>query len=148
MNRRMAKLKPAVDKRVLLFLAGFTWLSVGTVMLMMAFRWLKSFHAPGSILLAGGGMVIALLVHHFGFLKIVDKNLGRILPMQESKCAFSFITWKNYLIIAVMVSMGVWLRHSAIPRSYLALLYIGIGMALLLSSIRYLRVLLVQLRNP
>ena len=116
-------------------------------MLIASFRWLQAVPIQWALLLAGTGLVIALLVHHFGFLKIVDKNLGRILPMEGSRCAFAFITWKNYLIIAVMITMGVLLRHSSIPKSYLAVLYIGIGMALLLSSIRYLRVLLCQIYN-
>jgi hypothetical protein len=38
-----------------------------------------------------------------------------------------------------MISMGIALRHSALPKRYLSILYIGIGLALFLSGIRYLR---------
>jgi hypothetical protein len=147
MNRKIAKIKPAVNKRVLLFLAGFMWLGVGTMLLFLSFSWLNAFRARGSFLFGGIGLIVALVVHHFGFLKIVDKNLGRILPMEGTKCVFSFITWKSYIIVAVMVAMGALLRHSPIPKPYLSILYIGIGMALLLSSLRYLRVLLSQIRK-
>ena len=147
MNRKIAKIKPAVNKRVLLFLAGFMWLGVGTMLLFLSFSWLNAFRARGSFLFGGIGVIVALVVHHFGFLKIVDKNLGRILPMEGTKCVFSFITWKSYIIVAVMVAMGALLRHSPIPKPYLSILYIGIGMALLLSSVRYLRVLLSQIRK-
>ena len=67
--------------------------------------------------------------------------------MEGTKCVFSFMTWKSYVIVAVMVAMGALLRHSPIPKPYLAILYIGIGLALLLSSIRYLRVLLGQIKK-
>jgi hypothetical protein len=147
MNRKIAKIKPAVNKRVLLFLAGFMWLGVGTMLLFLSFSWLHAFRAHGSFLFGGIGVIVALVVHHFGFLKIVDKNLGRILPMEGTKCVFSFITWKSYVVVAVMVAMGALLRHSPIPKPYLAILYISIGLALLLSSIRYLRVLLGQIRK-
>jgi hypothetical protein len=147
MNRKIAKIKPAVSKRVLLFLAGFMWLGVGTMLLFLSFSWLHAFRAHGSFLFTGIGVIVALVVHHFGFLKIVDKNLGRILPMEGTKCVFSFMTWKSYVIVAVMVAMGALLRHSPIPKPYLSILYIGIGLALLLSSIRYLRVLLGQIRK-
>jgi hypothetical protein len=80
-------------------------------------------------------------------LKIVDKNLGRILSMEGKRCAFSFLTWKSYVMVALMIAMGAVLRHSPIPKPYLAMLYIGIGLALVLSSIRYLRVLLGQFRE-
>jgi hypothetical protein len=36
-----------------------------------------------------------------------------------------------------MIALGLLLRHSAIPKPYLAILYIGMGLALLLSSLRY-----------
>lgn len=139
--------KPAVTKRVLLFLAGFIWLCVGTVLLVFAYSWLSE--APGTIsfLIFGFGVVAALLIHHFGFLKIVDKNIERILPMVDKKCLFSFITWKSYMIIMVMVTMGTLLRHSAIPRQYLAILYVGIGLALILSSLRYMRVFINEIKK-
>ena len=147
MNRKLDKLKPAVDKRALLFLAGFMWAGVGTILLFLSYRWLKASHVNGSFVFAGIGVVVALMIHHFGFLKIVDKNLGRILPIEGKRCMFSFMTWKSYIIVAVMVAMGVFLRHSPIPKPYLSILYIGIGLALILSSVRYIRVLLSQLRR-
>jgi len=147
LNRKMVKIKPAVNKRVLLFLAGFMWLGVGTMLLFLSFSFLNAFRARGSFLFGGIGVIVALIIHHFGFLKIVDKNLGRILPMEGTKCVFSFITWKSYIIIVVMVAMGAILRHSPIPKPYLSILYTGVGLALLLSSIRYLRVLLSEIRK-
>jgi hypothetical protein len=86
-------------------------------------------------------------IHHFGFLKIADKNLNRLLPLTEKKCLFSFMTWRSYLIVLVMVSMGIALRHSSIPKPYLSILYNGIGLALFLSGIRYLRFFIMLLSN-
>jgi hypothetical protein len=78
-------------------------------------------------------------IHHFGFLKIADKNLKRLLPLTEKKCVFAFMTWRSYFIVVIMVSMGIGLRHSSIPKQYLSILYNGIGLALFLSGIRYFR---------
>ena len=147
MSKMTDKIKPAVDKSALLFLSFFVWVVVGTVLLSLAYSWLKASQMNNSMLFVAMGVGAALLIHHFGFLKIVDKNLGRILPMEGKKCAFSFMTWKSYLIMAVMVTMGTLLRHSTIPKTYLSVLYIGIGLSLILSSIRYLRVLLTQFRK-
>ena len=147
MNRWIDNIKPAVNKEVLLFLAGFMWFGVGTMLLFLSFSWLSAFQVHGSFLFGGIGVAVALVVHHFGFLKIVDKNLGRILPMEGTKCIFSFITWKSYIIAAVMVAIGTLFRHSTIPKPHLSMLYIGIGLALILSSVRYLRVLLGQIRK-
>jgi len=147
MSKKIDKIRPAVDKRALIFLSFFVWVAVGTMLLSLASIWLKASHVNHALLFAAGGVAAALVIHHFGFLKIVDKNLGRILPMEGKKCAFAFMTWKSYIIVALMVTMGTLLRHSAIPKSYLSILYIGIGLSLILSSIRYLRVFLSQLRK-
>ncbi|MBU3917048.1 hypothetical protein KKA14_16060 [bacterium] len=147
MNKKTDKVKPAVDKSVLIFLSGLVWVIVGTMLLSFAYSWLTAPHVDSILPFTGAGVAAALMIHHFGFLKIVDKNLGRILPMKEKKCVFSFMTWKSYLIVLVMVTMGIVLRRSPIPKTYLSILYIGIGLSLILSSVRYLRVFLSQFGN-
>jgi hypothetical protein len=145
--KNIDKYKPAVKNTFLILLAGIVWICVGVMLLSLAFSWLSAESVTGTYLYAGAGVLLALLVHHLGFLKIVDKNLTRILQMNGVRCLFAFIPWKSYLIIAVMVVMGGLLRHSMIPKKELAILYIGIGLALILSSVRYIRVFYTELMN-
>lgn len=148
MKIKSGSVKPAADKRALLFLAGLVWVGVGTMLLFLSYSWLIPPRVNGnSFVFAGAGIALALVVHHFGFLKIADKNLRRILPMEGKQCIFSFMTWKSYVIAALMAAMGALLRHSQIPKPYLSILYTGIGLALILSSVRYMRVLLSQLKK-
>ncbi len=137
--RKSDKYKPAVSKRFLLFLAGGLWICVGGMLLFLAVSWLRAARGVNPYVFAGAGVLLALLVHHFGFLKIVDRNMARILPLNGKQCVFSFMSWKSYLMILVMIMMGAIVRHSAIPKPYVAVLYTGIGLALILSSVRYLR---------
>jgi len=139
--------KPAVTNDLLLFIAGIVWAVVGFMLLSLAFSWLSRASNINMYPLVIAGAAGALLIHHFGFLKIADKNLKRILEMQNKSCIFAFIPWKSYLIIAVMVLMGAVLRHSVIPKHYLAVLYFAIGLALVLSSIRYIRVFIREIRR-
>ncbi len=145
--RDIDKYKPAVTKTLLLFLAGIVWECVGIMLLFLAFSWLTADSNINIYLYAGAGIVLGLLVHHFGFLKIVDTNLKRLLQMNGTRCLFSFIPWKSYLIIVAMIAMGAVLRHSIIPKENLATLYIGIGLALILSSVRYLRIFYREIRR-
>ncbi len=140
-------MKPAVDKRVLLFLAGMMWVAVGVYLMHLAWVWLSPPAIVGAPIYAGAGIVAALIIHHLGFLKVVDRNLGRILPMEGKRCVFSFMSWKSYVLVAVMIAMGRALRHSPLPKTWLSVIYIAIGLSLLLSSIRYLRVLVTQFRQ-
>lgn len=132
--------KPVITNRVLLLFAGIVWECVGILLLYLAYSWLSVTPAINIYLFASAGVVLALLVHHFGFLKIVDKNLQRIIQMDEKKNLFSFMPWKSYLLVVIMITMGAVLRHSVVPKHYLAIVYIGIGLALILSSVRYIRI--------
>jgi hypothetical protein len=139
--------KPAVTSHLLLFLAGLVWIFVGITLLFLAFSWLSRTANIDVQLFTITGVILALFVHHLGFLKIADKNLQRILLMHGKNCLFAFIPWKSYLIIAVMITMGAILRHSTIQKQYLAVLYIGIGLALVLSSVRYFRFFIREIRK-
>jgi hypothetical protein len=148
MGKQLDKIKPGVDKRILILLAFLMWFAVGTMLLLMAFSWLRALQSGSMAVFILIGVCAALVIHHFGFLKIVDKNLGRILPLEGKKCLFAFMPWKSYAIIVVMVTMGTLLRHSRIPKTYLSMLYIGIGLSLVLSSFRYFRFFLHQSSTP
>ncbi|MFZ7128528.1 MAG: hypothetical protein ACOWWM_20430 [Desulfobacterales bacterium] len=135
-----------MPKTALVFLAGLIWAAVGLMLDGMAYSWLKEETPSEAALCAGAGLVLALVIHHFGFLRIVDRNLRRIQPMEGRRCLFSFIPWKSYLLIPIMIALGFLLRQSGLPRPALAVLYSGIGTALLLSGIRYVRHLIAALR--
>jgi hypothetical protein len=138
--RMIDRLNPAVPVSLLLFLAGAVWIMVGTMLVYLAYTWLSAAEGINRLFFIVPGILLGLMVHHFGFLKIVDKNLDRLLSMKGKHCLFAFFPWRSYLIVAVMITMGSILRHSDIPKQYLAILYTGIGLALALSSVRYLRV--------
>ena len=145
--RKIDKYKPAVAKNLLLFLAGIVWLFVGIMLVFLAYTWLTAAPNINIYLFTGAGVAIALFAHHFGFIKIANKNLNRILQMNGKKCLFAFVPWKSYLIIVIMITMGITLRHSAIPKPYLAILYIGIGLGLILSSVKYMRIFFREIRR-
>ncbi len=125
-------------------MGGFVWICVGIMLLGFAYHWLAASSQISPLPFVSAGIVLAMLIHHFGFLRIVDRNLGRILPVEEKRCIFAFMPWKSYITIAIMVGMGRLLRHSSLPKPYLSIVYIGIGLALILSSVRYFRMFLQQ----
>jgi hypothetical protein len=130
---------PSADKRVLVLLAGAMWCGVGILLVHFALSWIAVTSGTEKILLYVAGFLAAMPIHHFGFLKIADKNLRRLLPLSEKRCVFSFMTWKSYILVAFMMALGITLRHSSLPKPYLSVLYNGIGLGLFLSGIRYFR---------
>jgi hypothetical protein len=139
-HSKYSKYDPAVDKKFLVAFSGITWTVVGIVLCSLAVTWLAPTSTKSILLLGLAGIILSLLIHHFGFLKLVDKNISRILAKEGKVCIFGFQPWKSYMIILVMIIMGMALRNSTLPKPYLAIIYIGFGGAMLLSSLRYHRV--------
>ena len=134
----LQKIKPQVNKKWLLLISGGIWSIVGILLNRIAYKWyiaLDNFHLIVILVL---GIVLALLITWFGFRKVVEKNIRRILSYPEWVCIFAFQDWKSYILIAVMMSMGFYLRTASIvPKFVLAPGYVGIGTALFLSSFGY-----------
>lgn len=137
MNVLFKKLNPAVRKPILVLLSGIVWLGTGIMLISMAVNWFKNSTNQYAIWFALTGVLAGIIIHRFGFVRIVNKNLDRIGSIEGKFCAFGFMAWKSYILIAIMMTMGILLKHSAIPKEYLLILYMGIGLALALSSTRY-----------
>jgi hypothetical protein len=93
-------------------------------------------HRPRDIFfsLAGGVAFYYLL-----FVHIPERHIRRLHSMRmEAPCAFSFLDWRGYGIMAVMITLGIALRLSGlVSQQMLGTLYVGMGVPLLLSAIRF-----------
>ncbi len=102
-----------------------------------AYHWLAHYNGENTLYIILGGIILALLFSRFKFKKFATKNIERIKAKGVKSCFFSFISWQTYIVAAIMMTMGITLRHSSIPKEYLSILYIGIGGAMFLSSFSY-----------
>lgn len=135
-------LKPALPRRWLPALAGLMWTAVGLMLGRYAFVWLAQSFSWLHVGLGLAGIAAAAVIYRLGFRRLARKNIERIRQLNDPACVFAFLEWKSYAIVAVMITSGVLLRQSAIPKPYLAVLYAGIGGGLFLSSFVYYRQLL------
>jgi len=133
----LKKWSPAVARHWLLLIAGLLWSGVGIILCMMAGYWLSHLDWPAGGLSSAVGFGAGLVIFRFGFSKIARKNIQRILKKPDTLCLFAFQAWRSYLLIAVMVFLGHTMRHSHLPRLFLAVIYLAIGTALTLSSSLY-----------
>jgi len=146
----LKRIKPTVPKCLLIALAGLMWSTVGVMLCSMAYYWLKGLDWLTAFPFGLFGFILSLAAYRFGFSGIARKNIDRICLLPEKGCIFAFQAWKSYLIITFMITLGTILRHSPIPKHYLAIVYTTIGGALLLSSLHYYRGLwqLLILKKP
>ncbi len=84
------KFDPAVDKRFLIVLSGIVWSVVGIILCNLAVNWLLLATDQKAIWPGAAGIILSLMIHHFGFLKIVNRNIDRILAKEGKVCIFGF----------------------------------------------------------
>jgi predicted neutral ceramidase superfamily lipid hydrolase len=129
--------KPAVPRRWLLLVSGGMWTVAGGMLCFFAYGWLAVMPLGRAELLAVAGMLLALAIYRFGFSRLAFRNTRRIYLLSARACVFAFQAWHSYVTVAAMMTLGIVLRQSAFPRSYLAIIYAGIGGGLLFSSWHY-----------
>ena len=133
----LARLKPAVPKHWLIAIAGGVWLAAGLLLCRLAWQWLQAMPLPTMAGLLLGGVLLALGFYRFLLARIVRRNMARIARYADRGCLFAFQAWRSYFLILVMIVLGAFLRHTALPREILAVLYTAMGGALALSSLAY-----------
>lgn len=144
------KIHPAVPRRWLFLTAGVIWLAVGVLLCLRAIGWLAPYPLGTGILLEAAGALLAAAGFRYFFSAIAKKNIDRIRSLPDRVCAFAFTAWKGYIMIGLMITVGITLRNSSIPKEYLVVPYTAMGGMLLAGSQRFLRQFLAvnALRSP
>lgn len=126
-----------VKKRTLLAVAGCVWLIAGFNVARLG---VLSYGKLPKI--TAVHMLLSLLVFcAFGmmFFKMSMKHTKRIKGYQEAfRPVWHFFDLKSYLIMAVMMGGGIWLRSSGlVPDVFIAVFYTGLGCALALAGVLF-----------
>ena len=130
----LLKVKP----KVLILISGLIWSFFGILLNHFAAQWFVVLPDSQKITSLIFGVLLGAAIAYFGFNNLAKKNIQRISDYKEKTCVFAFQSWKSYLIIVVMISMGIFLRTSEfMPKYILTPMYIGIGFALFIASFQY-----------
>jgi hypothetical protein len=133
----LSRLNPAVPRYYLFGLAGALWTFAGMVLCIRAILWLNVFPLGIELALETGSLVIAVLGYIFLFVRVVQKNIDRIRQLPDNACVFAFSAWPGYFMIALMMTIGITLRNTSIPKYFLAVPYTAMGGILLIGSARF-----------
>ena len=128
--------KPAVSRKWLLLCAGLMWCGVGLMLMRLSWRW-SVVGWRTSMPFIGAGILIGLGTQHF-FRRMATRNIDRIRALPENACLFAFQSWTSYPLVVFMMTLGIGLKSSALPRTMLAGLYLAIGMGLFIGGLVYL----------
>ncbi|MGN0596004.1 MAG: hypothetical protein ACI4J1_01570 [Ruminiclostridium sp.] len=134
-----------VKKRTLLAVAGCVWLIAGFnvarlgILSYIVLEQLEWWHiALSLVVFCAFGMM---------FYKMSMKHIKRIKGYaEETRPVWNFFDLKAYIIMAVMMGGGIWLRNSGLaPDVFIAVFYTGLGCALGLSGVLFL---VIMFRTP
>jgi hypothetical protein len=129
--KNLARLKPGVSRRMHLLLAAVMWTGIGMMLLIRGTFWLLD---SGQLWFLFPAVVIGSLKSVLLLDKTARKSVDRILRLADGTCIGAVFSIKSWALVVLMMAMGYILRQSPLPRSFLGLLYVTIGWALLMSS--------------
>ena len=142
--------EPAVSRRTLVLTAASLWSLAGLVLIARAAFWID-YHSATLIALSILAAIAGLLKGKFVLAKIAKRNVARIRELSPHKskiCIFAFQAIQSYLIVLAMITAGILLRLSPLPRPWLALLYVAIGAALEWASVVYWQAGVGEMSRP
>ncbi|MCX6563010.1 MAG: hypothetical protein NTU60_05325 [Candidatus Aminicenantes bacterium] len=132
--------KPAVRVRTQLLAAATLWTVVGCGLATAGLFWCFGSPFPGSILCAVGGIAAGLLKGFLIIRKFAERNTVRLIARGDGSCLGGFLSAKTWLLVALMMTSGILLRRSSIPRPVLGIIYSAVGTGLLAGCLPLWRV--------
>ncbi len=132
------KLKPAVSKHNLLLIAGMAWTTAGGILGGRGLAYLLE-NGHHLFLRFSIGIAAGIVFYILLFAKISMKHIRRIHGLAiPYPCAFSFFNVRSYLMMAMMITAGISLRHfDVINKEWLYNFYITMAVPLLISAGRF-----------
>lgn len=124
-----------VKKQYLLLIACLVWIVAGVNIVRIGMEAYAQYLNLFNILLSA---VVFIIFQLFVFGKLVKKHTGRILAYEERQWFIKFFDVKSFIIMAVMMTGGIWLRVSGVvPERFIAVFYSGLGFSLILAGILF-----------
>ena len=125
-----------VNKKTLLLIACAVWSLAGFNILRIGILSYPPYLSVMNILLS---IVVFTVFQYFIFGRLVKKHTDRIQNYEEERHFFmKFFDVKSFIIMAIMMSGGIYLRASSLaPERFIAVFYTGLGSSLLLAGILF-----------
>lgn len=125
-----------VKRNTLLLIACLVWTAAGFNILHIGLLAYPAYRGIVNYLLTA---LVFAVFQIFIFGKLVKKHTSRIRAYQEERHFFlKFFDGKSFAIMAMMMTVGIWLRSSGFaPERFIAFFYTGLGASLLLAGLLF-----------
>ena len=125
-----------VKRNTLLLIACLVWGAAGVNILRLG---VLAYPAYLSVLNFVLSALVFAVFQYFIFGRLVKKHTARITGYEEERHFFlKFFDVKSFIIMAVMMTGGIWLQSSGVaPDRFIAFFYTGLGASLLLAGLLF-----------
>ena len=125
-----------VRRNTLLLIAALVWSAAGFNILRIGLLAYPPYRTVVNYLLSA---LVFTVFQVFIFGQLVNKHTARISAYEEELHFFlKFFDVKSFIIMAVMMTGGIWLRSSGVaPDRFIAFFYTGLGASLLLAGLLF-----------
>lgn len=123
--------KPGASLRTHHRMAASVWSLVGIMLMVRGGLFL---HGAGMMWLTLPAMGVGTCKSLFLLDKAARKNLARLSGKEDGDCLGGVYSLKMWVLVAMMMGLGIFLRRSGLPGEWIGTLYISIGWALFFSS--------------
>lgn len=125
-----------VKRNTLLLIAALVWSAAGFNILRIGLLAYPPYRTVVNYLLSA---LVFIVFQIFIFRRLVKKHTARISAYEDELHFFlKFFDVKSFIIMAVMMTGGIWLRSSgAAPDRFIAFFYTGLGASLLLAGLLF-----------
>lgn len=131
-----------MNTKSLSFIAGIIWLFAGFNVCRIGIMSWMSLDTTSIVMIIG--CIVTMILFSIMFIKMLFKNVRRIREIEvEKRKVWHMMPVKSYLIMAFMITFGVLFRRCpAVPSSFIASFYVGLGSALAMAGVIYISVFL------
>ena len=133
------RFRPAATRAVQRRAVAGLWFAVGTGLGTLGAWWCLAAGWPLSPGLVVLGLVAGGIKGRFVLSRSAERTARRIAAREDGSCLGGALSWPTWLLVVLMMTAGIALRHSAIPRPVLGPLYLAVGVALVLGAWRLVR---------
>jgi hypothetical protein len=125
---------PKASRRTQLLLASLLWTCIGVLLPSLGMVWLIQRYGWLGAVLALPCLAVGFAKGRYILDRVSLRTLDRVRGRAERSFFAGFFSARSWLLVAAMMATGQILRHSALPRAWLGLVYVAVGSALLVSS--------------
>lgn len=127
-----------ISKRSLLLVAAFVWTLASGILIIRGYNWVY-LHSDCQSFRLMAAMLFGVIFYRLLFTRISAKHIARIRSMETDHPFFlSFFDARGYLMMAGMITLGIVLRNlDMVNKDLLYTFYIGMGVPLMISALRF-----------